>query len=888
MRFGRFNKFLGIGLTAGLVVASLAAVFAVPAVAGEMEWTLENTPSWEDMVILPGSDILDYDIGGDGDIIYAVLEVDESCVDVGDATNDFALVKSDDGGVTWTDITGNVTDAANLPTIPVANLTSLVAVSVAPDDEDWVAVAGYQGPGVVRVVASKDGGDNFSYAGDMVDNSSIPNTTMIGASTVFDLDVSIEVDNIHNIAVAGINNFGDGCIFRLKAGTWLTGSWADTSDIIAPTNYTGWMENDGVIACEFSPNFDLDDSIVCLCIEDQIPYMQSGIWESNGDWNTEGGFSAPVEITADGDILMTQPYLRCAGLSLPADYDGSDSNARAVFVYVNAYNVTTKLVGGCLFRIDNADMSPVCGPSGNPLLASIDVHGDADTGKLMIGEYIQWDNDGPDEGQPIEADCCAGVRVWHTEELDFCCPQWDGACKDPSGPYLALVMYTPDGEKAYATTSGTMDDEYFGGFVDGVSGLIPFVGTTGTPLDESAFSVSRDNGISFNQIGLIDTDIDALSDVAVCPDCSVIYLATISEEILDHGVMSGNYPCVADDCGTDSAQGYCNCDSAWRSFDNGDTWERVFHGDWSMEGDDWVLLRLPCDTLEDCCDQDPTSPSGTVYLGIWDSDQMFYSRDCGQCWNETQDTKINIRDFAVESENTVYIVNLDGEFSMSTQYGRRWTDAVDTGLDTGHSITSCCEQGFIVIGGFGDDAVAWSDDGGESWNTTDDLPGQSYQRVHVACDPVCENVIYAALCSAPNVGGIYRTDITDGSWDDLNAKAFPYYGIVVAREGTLYAASYAIFADTSQPCEDRVNNSAVGFSGLYYSGVARNLDPCETACCGTEDWDYLICGMGGNSSWDCGDKENFTAEPTALKICGCLTMDTNSILWAIDTDEVRC
>jgi len=162
-------------------------------------------------------------------------------------------------------------------------------------------------------------------------------------------------------------------------------------------------------------------------------------------------------------------------------------------------------------------LSPVCGPAGDPLLASIDVHGDADTGKVMIGEYIRFDNDTGDPGVALDfmsdPGCCGGVRVWHTEELDFCCPQWDGACKDPSGPYLALVMYTPDGDKAYATTSGSHD---------GNSYDLPIsypTHSTGTPLDESAFSVSLDDGVSFNQIGLIDTDIDWLSDVAVCPDC---------------------------------------------------------------------------------------------------------------------------------------------------------------------------------------------------------------------------------------------------------------------------------------------------------------------------------------------------------------------------------
>ena len=69
MKIKRFKGLLGIGLSAGMVIASIAAIFAAPASAGMMEWSLTNTPSWDDMVILSASDILDYDIGGDGDII---------------------------------------------------------------------------------------------------------------------------------------------------------------------------------------------------------------------------------------------------------------------------------------------------------------------------------------------------------------------------------------------------------------------------------------------------------------------------------------------------------------------------------------------------------------------------------------------------------------------------------------------------------------------------------------------------------------------------------------------------------------------------------------------------------------------------------------------------
>jgi hypothetical protein len=842
-----------------------------------MEWGIVNTPSWEDLVIVPGSDILDYDIGGDDDTIYAVLESNETCNGVGKqvgdpADPDFALVKSTDGGVTWTDISQNVADAANLPDI----FYNLVAVAVAPDDEDWLAVAGYAWGALPRqpmVVASKDGGDNFSYAGDMIDTGPATDSYM---TWIYDMAVSPEVDDIHNIAVAGIASDNIialqwGSVFRLKAGTWLTGTWHDTS---YTTDYPGWdngvpTETEGIVAVAFSPNFDIDDTIVCLgsdAILGGEPYLQSGIWEgTNGSWNDQAGFPNVVKISSDGDTLLTGIYQRSMGLALPVDYDGSDPGARAVYIYVNAYNDTTNLVGGFLMRVDNASVSEPYGPSGEPLLSSIDFHGDADTGKMMVGEYVQWDNDGPDEGVPIEAECCAGVRVWHTVELDPCCPAWELACKNPSGPYLALVMYTPDGEKEYATTSGTMDDEFFTPYGDAISDVIPFVDNFGTPLDESAFSVSRDDAVSFNQLSLIDTDIDWLSDVAVCPDCSTIYLSTISEE-WDIGM--GDYPCLGDGF----AYGYCNCDSVWRSYDNGDTWERIFHGEWSIEGDDPLLLRLPCDAIEDCCDQDPVSPSGTIYLGIWDTDQMFYSRDCGQCWNEPPATKIDIQDFAVESENVIYVLDRYGMFSMSTQYGRRWSDAVDTGMDNGHSITACCNEGFVVAGGY-NQPVAWSDDGGDSWNLTDDLPIDG--EVHVACDPVCENIIYAALDNDLGDGGILRTDVTTGNWDNLNPLITSYTGIVVANEGTLYAASNRIHANVDLDCEERFGL----VFGNDYSGVARNLDPCETACCGSEDWDYLICGL---SSQDFGS-EYFDSYPTSLRICGCLSINTNSVLWAIDT-----
>jgi len=364
-------------------------------------------------------------------------------------------------------------------------------------------------------------------------------------------------------------------------------------------------------------------------------------------------------------------------------------------------------------------------------------------------------------------------------------------------------------------------------------------------------------------------------------------------------VHFGEFPCLEGGF----APGYCNCDSVWRSYDDGDTWERIFHGDWD-DGyyNGWPLLRLPCDAVEDCCDQDPESPSGTIYVGLNDMNTMFYSRDCGQCWNETQVTKVGIQDFCVESENIVYVIDEFGMFSMSTQYGRRWSDAADTGLDSGHSITCCCDEGFVIVAGASNEPVAYSDDSGETWELTEDLPGDM-SPAHIACATSCENTIYAALSGPVGAcGGIYRWVIGESSeWDNLDAFKYGYYGIAVGKsDGTLYAVTDYINVDPAADICDRFVAPDTDPGDLIdevdehhvevYSGVARNLTPCDTACCGTEDWDYLICGLGTacygtqNPGIYCEPTEWFRNEPSALRICGCLSIDTNSVLWAIDTE----
>ena len=83
-----------------------------------------------------------------------------------------------------------------------------------------------------------------------------------------------------------------------------------------------------------------------------------------------------------------------------------------------------------------------------------------------------------------------------------------------------------------------------------------------------------------------------------------------------------------------------------------------------------------------------------------------------------------------------------------------------------------------------------------------------------------------------------------------------------------------------------VYNAGTDADPLWYTGVARNLRPAAELCCEEADWDYLHAGLKGPQEvWFDGTYfvgERFAAWPGPLKICGCLTADSNSKLWAID------
>jgi len=235
---------------------------------------------------------------------------------------------------------------------------------------------------------------------------------------------------------------------------------------------------------------------------------------------------------------------------------------------------------------------------------------------------------------------------------------------------------------------------------------------------------------------------------------------------------------------------------------------------------------------------------------------------------------------------------------------------MDSKVDDGSTI-AVLGEGNVLVGGT-DGKVSYSDDdldtfldGDASFTELDDI-GEG--NVHVAFDSYFDSnsVVYAAVAvtvdpfSYAGVGhddnGIYRWVIDEStSWTDLGectGTATPtrtqigymdddgdldpsctrvevaYTGIVLSYAegnpetdattgGVLYAA-YGWFDNNTE---------------TVYTGVARCLNPAEEVACGEAMWDYLIQGLSD-------EKPEFFA--SSLKLCGCLTPDTNTKLYAID------
>ena len=516
---------------------------------------------------------------------------------------------------------------------------------------------------------------------------------------------------------------------------------------------------------------------------------------------------------------------------MPSDFIGYDSGARYNWIYVNYDadmtngDVPTSFQDkfdevGQVFEVKGSTVTYAgirCEPwdtsTTYPLYASIDMTGEIDDGAIMVGL----------QGPTVE---CKGIDIYRTAEwpIDLCCPQWSSSSKDVTGQTNALVQYVDDGAKGYAVTSGESDN------------ITPSVASTDV-LDESAFSISGGDGYElgigevgkyWNQSALIDTWIDDLSDMAVNPSCGTIYLFSINN---DEGA---------------------DCDSVWRSIDDGDSYLRIF----SMAlTNDFGLVRTAPEEEDEIL---------TVYLVDQDTKNLWWNADSGlSSWNARKASTLDhIWDLAVESEDTIYALASDAKVSMSDKHGApgSWSSAKDSKVDDGLSIIA--RDGHVLVGGEGSGKIGFSDDSASSFIKLDDIGDGD---VRCAFDTYYEenDYVYAAVSDGDD--GVYRTTVADGDFSDMKAPDGEYFDVVTELRKT---------------GNDKTSSSTGGvLYALAVDGIARQLTPASPLCCSNLGWDFLEAKLD--------DDVVFGLNPRPLKICGCLTPTSQTHLWAIDIGDYQ-
>jgi len=818
------------------------------------EWTRVSTPTTDGWVLAPEAVIYDYALADGGDVAYAVVEAyDEDYANYG-----YRLLKSDDGAATWDDITDALEDADDGATI-----FSLLQVATDWEDPDFVAVA-VREAGELRVYISDDGGDTFEDAGEVVDGS-----VYLDKNKVSDLAVSYEDDGEREIAIGGQDTTGNAALFRCTVDGDNPGAWKDATDHAG--DYQGWDDDETgdfsgnpsalVTDIIFSPSWETDRTILVVTATNTSAvkncgyysgtfYLQSGVWgETSAAWNEYADFAEAVPVKEDVDIpywLMSYDARAIAGVTLPMDYSGADTDMRYSWVWVNYYDVSLNKSQGEIFRVRDDSVDAVDTQiSKMPWLTNVSYLGYKAEGKAIAGLLAESDL-GYLCASDLIKECCEGVQVYRNAgitSMEICCLEWDKACKPPTGRFSMAVSYVSD-DKAYAVALGGVFD-----------------------YEEGAWSVSFDDGDTWNQLSLVDTYIDYLSDVAVSPDCNKTMLVSVHE-------------------GTDCDE----CDSVWLYAENlpeapeySGYWLRTWNGQLEY---DWGFLRLaPEETTGD-----------TVYLVDYDTNTIYYNDlETLACWDRGTATVDEIVDLAVKDESTIFALDYYGDVAMSDDHGAAltWTEPVDSKVDdNGYTIAVWGDH--VLVGGEDGDVSYSEDFDAEDDDTFTELdePTPIDGWVTVAFDSYFDqnDVIYAAVdgwTGSETEGGIYLWVVGESEdWTDIDAcHELAYTGLVLDNAdgnpmtspetgGVLYA-SYVYWHESSS---------------YGMTGVARCLTPIVEICCdvGEAEWDYLYVTEYDTLSdtlFESDDSEQvvgLAATPDALKICGCLTPDSNSHLFAID------
>jgi hypothetical protein len=641
------------------------------------------------------------------------------------------IYKSTNGGYTWNDISGSLTGAGAV--MPAWN------IAVAADNPNIIAVITSTGGRPRNVFASIDGGSNWQ------------DTNFPPGSDISALDISPNYKNYDIIAgTRTVDGSGRVYSYRLPGfGGWI------------PQGFNG-----DILAAKFSPNYASDSSLVIIFTNTAGTYANVGIRDIAA--NTTNWASWPtIEVTLSG--AGTSPktsQIKTADMELPSDFLGQVGSQRHIYISTNDSGATGN---AGIYRIDDNIINRIMPATSTKMISSIAFTGTNNSGKLLAGE--------------VKANAAlATVDVWFSPNPGASCPQssciiWQKAVKPPtggassSGNANAQVAWGRAGAVAYCGTSSADTSVW-----PYVYPLISF--------DESAFSMSQDNGKSWNQLSLIDTSVNFLSDVVATANSDTLYLASINTNIVPKGF-----------------------DSIWRSTSQpmGLLWERVLC---VLANSNDMILRLS-----------PPRPNQSVFTGIRNTSELYQSDDKGQIWN-TALPGVNITDFEVSEIGgipTMFV--LENNSVRKGEYNNqmwKWGLKTGTSLNSGHAITAT-SSGLVVVGDAGEGMVAFSPDSGTQFIRLPPVP--STGNIHAIVDSRISNNIVIYAGSDASAGQLYSWvygSVSD--WITMSAPGQSVYGLDQA--GTLYGI----------------------WSNGTISGVNRTLNP-EALRTPFIEWSNLRAGL---------------------------------------------
>ncbi len=511
-----------------------------------------------------------------------------------------------------------------------------------------------------------------------------------------------------NFVVAGIRDrdAGEyGGVYILDEGQAFA-QWLDTA-----------VGNYDVYCVAFSPRFGHDQQIVAVVTDETDTLITTKIGDA--DWGQTIGDARLGKDNTGTPVIVANS----ADIVFPDDYSSDWTTGQCIqFVAIDTGNDS-----GDVYAIygmaapDNSEAVDLNIGSGYELnnmdVTSLAISGQAANGQLLAG-------------------AASSSQIYHSRDGGS---SWTRSLKEPTGQSETRVIMSadfPDQGRAYAATSGA----------------------------ESAVSTTLDGGASWNQTGLIDTEISTIVDLAVSPN----YEQDKSLFMLTWGGKS----------------------SLWRSLDDGAHWQRVFSG--ALEDVDVIdLVRLS-----------PQYGSGSqvVFLAgsragspvIWEA------TDNGQSFIY-HNTPLPVDQWAIADDTTLFLGGFDGNNGLvyrTTDSGLNYSAAV-VGSQPVSSIalSPSYDQDRTILVGNSNGWIYISSDNGASFaplplTATPPLTGD----ISVAFDPQfsSNHTVYAASDSPD--AGISRFDVgTSTDWENIDTS-LPDGSMIgkleISTGDTLYAANF--------------------------------------------------------------------------------------------------